>query len=175
MMVAMTGCCNTNAGQEKKAMDAQFKQDREFMGQAIRHRSPDVMKVDVVGNTVLFTHICDGVVDVKSYTYDGDVCIAAERVYKFPNQMKALRHYRRAVEQAELYDNIELFNNEVRYKLKEDQHKIETEGLTKEQLKAKFDRQVAAAKADVEKEKAKIHGDLEKHHDKHPQKKYDRK
>ncbi len=171
MLVALTGCCNTNAGQEKKVMDSQFKQDREFMNQAIRHRSPDVMKVDVVGNTVLFTHIYDGIVDVKSYTYEGDVCVAAERIYTFPNQMKALRHYRRAVEQAELYDNIELINNEVRYKLKEGQHKIETEGLTKEQLKAKFEKQVAGAKADIEKEKAKIHADWEKHHEKRHDKK----
>ncbi len=133
------------------------------------------MKVDVVGNTVLFTHIYDGIVDVKSYTYEGDVCIAAERVYTFPDQMKALRHYRRAIEQAELYDNIELFNNEVRYKLKMGQHKIETEGLTKEQLKAKFDRQVAAVKADIEKEKAKIHQDREMHHEKRMEKKQDKK
>ncbi len=150
MMAAVTGC-NTNAVQEKKTMDEPFRQDREFMDQAIKHRSPDVMKVDVVGNTVLFTHIYDGIVDVKSYTYEGDVCVAAERVYTFPNQMKALRHYRRAIEQAELYDNIELFNNQVKYKLKEDQHKLETEGLTKDQLKAKFDKQVASVKADMEK------------------------
>ncbi len=171
MMAVLTGCCNTDAGQERKAMDEPFKQGREFMDQAIRHRSPDVMKVDVVGNTVMFTHIYDGIVDVKSYTYEGDVCIAAERVYTFPNQMKALRHYRRAVEQAELYDNIESFNNQVKYKLKEGQHKLETDGLTKDQLKAKFDRQVAAAKEDVEKEKAKIHNDWEKHHDKKHDKK----
>ncbi len=166
MMVALTGCCNTNAGKEMKTMDEPMKQDREFMDQAIRHRSQDVMKVDVVGNTVMFTHITDGVVDVKSYTYEGDTCVAVERVYTFPNQMKALRHYRRAIEKAELYDNIELFNNQVRYRLKEDQHKLETEGLTKEQLKAKFEKQVADAKADIAKDKAKIHDEMHRHHKK---------
>ena len=65
--------------------------------------------------------------------------------------MSALRHYRRAVEQADLYDNIQMFNNEVRYKLKDAQHKLETDGLTKEQLKAKFDKQIADAKADMHK------------------------
>ncbi len=173
MVVAMTGCCNTNARQERKAMNEPMKQEREFMDQAIKHRSPDVMKVDVVGNTVMFTHIYDGIMDVKSYTYEGDVCVAAERVYTFPNQMKALRHYRRAIEQAELYDNIELLNNQVKYKLKEVQHKLETKGLTKDQLKARFEKQIADVKADLEKEKAKIdkekakmHGEWEKHRDK---------
>ncbi len=168
MIAAMTGCCNTNAAQEKKAMDEPFKQDREFMDQAIRHRSPDVMKVDVVGNTVLFTHIYDGIVDVKSYTYEGDECVAVERVYTFPNQMKALRHYRMAIESAELYDNIELFNNQVKYKLKKGQQKLETKGLTKEQLKAKFDKQISEAKADIAKakSKAKVCKDCKKHHKK---------
>jgi hypothetical protein len=63
--------------------------------------------------------------------------------------MSALRHYRRAVEKADLYDNIELFNNQVKYDLKEAQHKLETAGLTKDQLKAKFDKQISDAKADM--------------------------
>ena len=82
--------------------------------------------------------------------------------------MSALRHYRDAVEKAELYDNIELFNNQVRYKLKDGQHKMETAGLTKDQLKAKFDKQIQQAKADMAKEKDKIDKDMHhrKHHDK---------
>lgn len=156
MMVALTGCCNTTGGKGMKAVDQPMKQDKEFMDQAIRHRSPDVMKVDIVGNTVIYTHIYDGIVDVKSYTYDGDVCVSAERVYTFPNQMRALRHYRRAIETAELYDNIELFNNQVKYTLKKDQHKLETKGLTKEQLKAKFDKQISDVKAGMAEEKAKF-------------------
>ena len=123
----------------------------KLLKDAIRHRSPDVQKVDIIGNSVIYTHIFDGIIDVKTYTYDGDVCVEAERVYAFPTQMSALRHYRRAVEQADLYDNIQLFNNEVRYKLKDAQHKLETDGLTKEQLKAKFDKQIADAKADMHK------------------------
>ena len=167
LMVAMTGC-NDKCSQQKKAMDEPFRQEREFMNQAIRHRSPDVMRVDVIDSTVIYTHIYDGIVDVKAYTFDGDVCVGAERVYTFPSQMSALRHYRDAIEKAELYDNIEMFNNQVRYKLKEGQHKVETEGLTKDQLKAKFDKQIQQAKADMAKEKDKIDKDMHhrKHHDK---------
>lgn len=149
MMVVMAGCRNDVAKEARQILDEPFKQEKEFMKDAIRHRSPDVQRVDLIGNTVIYTHIFDGIIDVKTYTYDGDVCVEAERVYTFPSQMSALRHYRRAVEQAELYDNIQLDKNEVRYDLKEDQHELETKGLTKEQLKAKFDKQIADAKADL--------------------------
>lgn len=152
MMAALAGCNSQNA-QQKKAMDEPMKQEREFMDQAIRHRSPDVMRVDVIDSTVVYTHIYDGIVDVKAYTFDGDECVSVERVYTFPSQMSALRHYRDAVEKAELYDNIEMFNNQVRYKLKEAQHKIETKGLDKEQMKAKFEKQIADAKADMTRHK----------------------
>lgn len=155
-MVAALAGCNSNNADQRKAMNEPMKQEREFMDQAIRHRSPDVMRVDVIDSTVVFTHIYDGIVDVKAYTYDGDVCVAAERVYTFPTQMSALRHYRDAIERAELYDNIEMFNNQVRYKLKDAQQKVETKGLTKEQLKQKFDRQIADAKADMAKEKDRM-------------------
>ena len=148
---ALTGCKGNPVHQEKMAADQQMKQEREFLNQAVRHRTPDLQKVDLIGNTVVYTHIFDGIIDVKTYTYDGDVCVEAERVYTFPNQMSALRHYRRAVEQADLYDNIQMFKNEVRYDLKKQQHELETKGLTKEQLKAKFEKQVADAKADMKK------------------------
>lgn len=155
-MVAALAGCNSNNADQRKAMNEPMKQEREFMDQAIRHRSPDVMRVDVIDSTVVFTHIYDGIVDVKAYTYDGDVCVAAERVYTFPSQMSALRHYRDAIEKAELYDNIEMFNNQVRYKLKDAQQKVETKGLSKEQLKQKFDKQIADAKADMAKEKDRM-------------------
>ena len=145
MMLGMTACKNSES---VNAMLNPEKQEREFLRDAIKHRSPDVQRVDLIGNTVVYTHIFDGIIDVKTYTYDGDECVEVERVYTFPNQMSALRHYRRAVEQADLYDNIELFNNKVKYDLKEAQHKLETKGLTKEQLKEKFDKQIADAKAD---------------------------
>ena len=145
MMLGMTACKNSES---VNAMLNPEKQEREFLRDAIKHHSPDVQRVDLIGNTVVYTHIFDGIIDVKTYTYDGDVCVEAERVYTFPSQMSALRHYRRAVEQADLYDNIELFNNKVKYDLKEAQHKLETKGLTKEQLKEKFDKQIADAKAD---------------------------
>ena len=168
VMVAALAGCNSNNADQRKAMNEPMKQEREFMDQAIRHRSPDVMRVDVIDSTVVFTHIYDGIVDVKAYTYDGDICVAAERVYTFPTQMSALRHYRDAIEKAELYDNIEMFNNQVRYKLKDAQQKVETKGLSKEQLKQKFDRQIADAKADMAKEKARMkdHHKDGKHHDK---------
>lgn len=156
LMAAMTACTSTDR-QQKAAMDEPFRQERQFMDKAIKDRSPDVQKVDLVGNTVVYTHIYDGIVDVKSYTYDGDVCVAAERVYTFPDQMSALRHYRRAIEQTELYDNIQLMKNQVKYKLKDDQHKVETKGLTKEQLKDKFDKQIDEVKDDFHKKDHKDH------------------
>ena len=156
LMAAMTACTSTDR-QQKAAMDEPFRQERQFMDKAIKDRSPDVQKVDLVGNTVVYTHIYDGIVDVKSYTYDGDVCVAAERVYTFPDQMSALRHYRRAIEQTELYDNIQLMKNQVKYNLKDDQHKVETKGLTKEQLKDKFDKQIDEVKDDFHKKDRKDH------------------
>ncbi len=161
-MVVMTAAlvgCNANAQDERKAMNDDFRQDREFMDKAIKQRSPDVMRVDVVDNTVLYTHIYDGIIDVKAYTFDGDECVEVERIYTFPSQLKALKHYRNAIERAELYDNIELFKDQVKYTLKKDQYKLETKGLTKDQLKAKFEKQVADVKADIEKQKAALEED----------------
>ena len=155
MMAALAGC-NSQDAQQRKAMDEPMKQEREFMDRAIKDHSPDVMRVDMIDSTVVFTHIYDGIVDVKAYTFDGDVCVAAERVYTVPTQMSALRHYRDAIEKAELYDKIEMFNNQVRYKLKDSQHEAETKGLTKDKLKARFDKQIADAKADMERDKDKL-------------------
>ncbi len=154
--------CNTGAGQERKAIDQSMKQEKEFLKDAIRHKSPDVQRVDIVGNTVVYTHIFNGIIDEKTYTYDGDVCVEAERVYTFPTQMKALRHYRRAVEKAELYDNIELFNNQVKYDLKKQQHELETKGLTMEQLKAKFDKHIENAKANMKRHDEKMKAEMKK-------------
>ena len=156
MMVGMTACKNA----EVQSVLNSEKQEKEFLREAIRHRSPDVQRVDLIGNTVVYTHIFDGIIDVKTYTYDGDVCVEAERIYTFPTQMSALRHYRRAVEQADLYDNIELLKNAVRYDLKKQQHELETKGLTKEQLKAKFDKQIEDAKADMKKDGQYIEKDM---------------
>ena len=43
---------------------------------------------------------------------------------------------------------IQLLKNEVRYNLKEQQYALETRGLTKEQLKNKFENQIKAARAE---------------------------
>jgi hypothetical protein len=153
LITAMSSCQN-NCAVKEADMNPQ-KQEREFLRNAIREKSPDVMRVDIIDSTLVYTHIYDGIIDVKAYTFDGDVCVGAERIYTFPTQMSALRHYRDAIERAELYDNIEMFNNQIRYKLKDAQHSIETKGLTKDQLKAKFDQQVADAKKD-----------MKRHHDK---------
>lgn len=160
---AMTSCGNNPVVEAKADMDQGFKQEREVLRNAIRHHSPDVQRVDVIGNTVVYTHIFDGIIDTKTYTYDGDVCVEAERIYMFPTQMSALRHYRRAVEQAELYDNIQLLKNEVKYDLKEAQYNMETKGLTKEQLKAKFDKQINDAKADINLHNEKFKADMKKY------------
>jgi hypothetical protein len=156
----MTSCMTSADRQAKQEMNAPYNQEREFLGDAIRHHSPDVQRVDLIGNTVVYTHIFDGIIDVKTYTYDGDVCVEAERIYTFPTQMSALRHYRRAVEHAQLYDNIQLLNNEVKYDLKAQQHELETKGLTKEQLKAKFDKQIEDAKADMKARNEKFKNDI---------------
>lgn len=166
IMAAAAGC-NSNEKAVRRAMDEPMKQEREFMQDAIRHHSPDVQRVDIIDSTLVYTHIYDGIIDVKTYTFDGDVCVAAERVYTFPTQMSALRHYRDAIEKAELYDNIEMFNNQVKYDLKKKQAELETKGLTKEQLKAKFDKQINDAKADMKKMENKMKDDHhKKHHDK---------
>ena len=157
---AMTACNNPDVKEARTAMNDAFRQDREMITDAIRHRSPDVQKVEIIGNSVVYTHIFDGIIDVKTYTYDGDVCVEAERIFLYPTQMSALRHYRRAVEQAQLYDDIKLFNNEVKFNLKEEQYKLETEGLTKEQLKAKFDKQIDDAKADMKRDGQYIENDI---------------
>ena len=159
----MTSCKDSTNKEAMEMLNAPFKQEREFMREAIRQHSPDVQRVDLIGNTVVYTHIFDGIIDVKTYTYDGDVCVEAERIYSFPTQMSALRHYRRAVERAELYDDIQLFNNEVKYNLKEDQYKLETKGLTKEQLKAKFDKQIADANADMKAHNEKFKADMKRY------------
>ena len=156
MMAGMTGCKNAEV---QNVLNSE-RQEKEFLREAIKQRSPDVQRVDLIGNTVVYTHIFDGIIDVKTYTYDGDVCVEAERIYTFPTQMSALRHYRRAVEQADLYDNIELLKNAVRYDLKKQQHDLETKGLTKEQLKAKFDKQIDDAKADLKKDGQYIEKDM---------------
>lgn len=160
MMVAMNGC-KDNGTTNNLSMKPE-KQEREFLRDAIRHHSPDVQRVDIIDSTVVYTHIFDGIIDIKTYTFDGDVCVRAERLYTFPTQMSALRHYRDAVEKAELYDNIEMFNNQVRYKLKEAQHKIETEGLSKEELKKNFDDRISEAKADMKRHEEKMKADMKK-------------
>ena len=154
MMAGMTACKNGESMQN--AMMNPDKQEREFLRDAIRHHSPDVQKVELIGNTVVYTHIFDGIIDVKTYTYDGDICVEAERVFTFPNQMSALRHYRRAVEQADLYEDIQMMKNEVKYDLKKEQYELETKGLTKEQLKAKFEKQISDAKADMHRQNEKM-------------------
>ena len=167
ILAAMTGCVSNDNREARQEMNAPMKQEREFMKDAIRHHSPDVQRVDIIDSTLVYTHIFDGIIDVKTYTFDGDECVAAERVYTFPTQMSALRHYRDAIEKAELYDNIKMFNNQVKYDLKKQQAELETKGLTKEQLKAKFDKQINDAKADMKKMENKMKDDHhKKHHDK---------
>lgn len=152
-VVALTACMNNPVAQEKKAIDAQAKQERQAVTAAIHDHADDFQQVEIVGNTVVYTHIYDGILDIKTYVYNNDTCVESERVYVFPDQMSALRHYRRAIEQAELYDDIQLMKNEVRYNLKQQQYDLETKGLTKEQLKTKFEDQMKAARADFDKAK----------------------
>jgi ABC-type uncharacterized transport system ATPase subunit len=151
LMVGMTACKN---GNNQLGTMNPLKQERQFLTDAIRHHSPEVQKVDIIGNTVVYTNIFDGIIDIKTYTFDGDECVEVERAFVFPDQMSALRHYRRAIEQVELYDDIQIFKNKVKYDLKKEQIMMEAKGLSKEQLKAKFDNQIAEAKADLQKKKS---------------------
>ena len=148
-IAGLTGCKDNPYKAERQEMNGQMRQERKFMDQAIKDHSPDVQRVDLIDSTVVYTHIYDGIIDIKAYTFSGNTCVEVERVYTFPNQMMALRHYRNAIEKAELYDNIQLFNNQVKYDLKHQQHELETKGLTAEQLKAKFEAQIDKAKADL--------------------------
>ena len=152
-MMAMTSCTDNSVAQEKKAYDAQARQERAMVTEAIQTQSPDFQQVELIGDKVVYTHIYDGIIDITTYTYDGDTCTAAERVYIYPTQMSALRHFRRAMEYIQLYNDIKLINNEVRCSLKAEQHELETKGLTKEQLKTKFENQIKAARADFDKVK----------------------
>lgn len=152
----LASCNNSGEKMERKADNASYNQEKEFLKEAIKAKSPEVQTVEIIDSTVVFTSIFDGIIDVKAYTFDGDVCVEVERVYTFPTQMSALRHYRRAVERAELYNDIQLHKNQVKYDLKDEQHKLETKGMTKEQLKAKFEKQIADCKADAH-----------RHHDHH--------
>lgn len=149
VLAAVTACKDNPFCREKKDADCCARQEKGMVTDAIRDKSNDFEQIEMIGNTVVYTHIFDGIIDEKTYTYDGDVCVGAERVYVFPDQLSALRHYRRAIEQAELYDDIKLLKNEVRYDLKEAQHKLETDGLTKEQLKARFEKQLSEAQKDL--------------------------
>ena len=54
-MVAMASCKDNPVKAERQAMNDQMRQEREFVTQAIRHHSPDVQRVDLVGNTVIFS------------------------------------------------------------------------------------------------------------------------
>ena len=147
-IAGMTGCKDNPYKAERQEMDGQMRQERKFMAQAIKDPSRDVQRVYLIDSSVVYTHIYDGIIDIKAYTFSGNTCVEVERVYTFPNQMMALRHYRNAIERAELYDNIQLFNNQVKYDLKQQQYELETKGLSKEQLKAKFEEQIQKAKSD---------------------------
>lgn len=152
VMIAVTSCMNNNpVRKERRALDAKAAMEKQALSQAIRDHSSDFQQVEMVGDAVVYTHIYDGILDVKMYTFDGDSCVAAERVYAFPDQMSALIHYRSAIEHAQLYDDIRLLGKEVKYSLKKAQHELETKGLTKEQLKNKFEEQIKAARADFSK------------------------
>ena len=125
LIAALTGC-NTTAEQEKKAMDEPFKQEREFMRQAIKQHSPDVMRVDIIDSTLVYTHIYDGIIDVKAYTFDGDVCAdeiqcgtlgrnAAVRAYGGIQQVKGTSacQLKMGVANARIGDSSEIANGDL--------------------------------------------------------------
>ena len=60
MMAGMTACKNA----EVQNVLHSERQEKEFLREAIKQRSPDVQRVDLIGNTVVYTHIFDGIIDV---------------------------------------------------------------------------------------------------------------
>ncbi len=137
--------CGRSCGKKS----CQKKQEMEIIKEAVRNRSSDVQKVEVIGNNVVYTRINDGIIDVTTYVYEGNECIRVERVYTYPDQASALRHYKRAMAKADVYDKVEQFNNKVKYEIKKGQHELETKGLTPDQLKAKFDKQIQDMKSGI--------------------------
>ena len=80
-LAAMTGCKDNPYKAERQEMDGQMRQERKFMDQAIKDHSPDVQRVDLIDSTVVYTHIYDGIIDIKAYTFSGNTCVEVERVY----------------------------------------------------------------------------------------------
>ena len=64
VVAAMASCKDNTYRDAKQMMDEPFKQEREFLSDAVRHHSPDVQRVDIIGNSVVYTHIFDGIIDV---------------------------------------------------------------------------------------------------------------
>lgn len=155
-MVAVS-CKNPKASSEV----AMIPQTAELQAieNAVKVESPDFQEVKILGNTLVYTHIYNGIVDVTTYTYNKDECVEAERMYVYPDQMSALRHYRKAIEMAALYDDIVLMGNQVKYNLKETQYKADTEGKDLKQLKSKFEKDIEAAQKDWKMRKEKLKSD----------------
>lgn len=154
LVMGITSCKNQKTSSDL-AINPQTE-EMQAVEEAIKVESPDFQEVKILENTLVYTHIYDGVVDVTTYTYNGDECMEAERMYVFPDQMSALRHYRKALEMAALYDDIALMGNLVKYDLKEDQYKSETEGKNLKQLKSKFDKDIESAQKDWKMRKEKL-------------------
>lgn len=168
-VLLIIGCCVlavatvAACGRSCKKKSCQKKQEKEFVKEAVKNHSSDVQKVEIIGNTVVCTRINDGIIDVSTYTYSGDECVKVEKVYTYPDQESALRHYKRAVNKADMYDKVEQIGNKVKYEVRKGQHELETKGLTKEQLKAKFDKQLKDVKdgiKDVQSELKKAQSDV---------------
>ena len=75
-LVAVLGVlasCNSNTQMEKKIVNAPYDQEKELLKDAIKSKSPEVQTVEIIDSTVVFTHIYDGIIDVKAYTFDGEI------------------------------------------------------------------------------------------------------
>ena len=77
-VMAMTACVNNPVAQDRKLVNEQARQERQEVTSAIRNRADDFQQVEIVGNTVVYTHIFDGIVDIKTYTYNEDTCVEAD-------------------------------------------------------------------------------------------------
>ena len=154
LVMGITSCKNQKTSSDL-AINPQTE-EMQAVEEAIKVESPDFQEVKILENTLIYTHIYDGIVDVTTYTYSGDTCVEAERMYVYPDQISALRHYNKAVELATLYDEITLVGNQVKYNLKEAQYKEMTEGKNLQELKSDFDKDIESAQKDWKMRKEKL-------------------
>ena len=60
VLLALAGCQSNGKNMKNDNMSFD-RQENQFLRDAIRQRSPDVQRVDIIDSTVVYTHIYDGI------------------------------------------------------------------------------------------------------------------